>query len=176
MRFKLTADCVFDAEDIDDAFEKLSKHFHADQYDVNSPNVVDLIAIIEGSLLVEKIPGPELAPKQRELFKKYPWMWDFMETSEHLNNSHELVPYYRHINELIAAKKFNTIGDFFECVVQVEKLSSVLLSGLLRLTSNYSHHIFGWNDLYDNCYAELSNRGVHADQILKGLKRVVQMS
>ena len=172
MRFKLTADCVFDAEDINDAFEKLSKHFHAIHHDVNLSNEIDLIIIIEGSLLVEKIPGPELAPRQLELFKQHPWMWDFMETSEHLNNSYALVPYYRHINELIVAKKFNTIGDFFECAVRVEKLSGVLLTGLLRLTSNYAPLIFGWNDLFDGCQYELSKRGMHGDQILKGLKRV----
>lgn len=52
--FKLTADITFEAENIDDAFRKLSKHFKALCYD-NNEN--DLIPFKEGSLEISKEVG-----------------------------------------------------------------------------------------------------------------------
>lgn len=80
----------------------------------------------------------------------------------------ELEPYYHEINKLMRDKDYESLNDIL-VDAPVEKISTFLIVGLLRLTSSIKDNLPAWNALLSAAYQELDNRGIDANKTLRGL-------
>lgn len=102
------------------------------------------------------------------LLENCPWVKNFLQTAQHLNDVKSLMPYYSEVNKLIANKSFDLCNIFLR-EVRPKELSDVLLVGLLRLTFSWKNHLPNWPVLLDSVKQELSSRGYDSNLLLRGL-------
>ena len=96
------------------------------------------------------------------------WVKDFINESMQLNDAKALLPYYNHINSMLANGKFDLCNILFKNI-NIKRLSNVLLVGLLRLTFSQKHKIPSWPILLKSSRHELILRGFDANIVLRGL-------